>query len=549
MTVKLDVKPLVSDIDNYLQSVAEFGFYGTVLVGQRGEVLLNNGYGFASIEERRKMTPDSVMSVGSISKQMTAVVILSLAEQGLIKVSHTLGNYFPTCPDDKRCITIHQLLRHTSGMVNFVGDDFDDIPRDQFVQKVFDVPLSHPPGSDFKYSNCGYSLLGIIIELVTGTSYTTYLPENFFEPLEMTKTGWFGDNKWINTEVTNYYVEGVNTGSIKSWKGPFWPLLANGGVCTTAHEMYSWIRGLEEEKLLTEESISQLLTPGIRNYAYGWDVGIHEEWGMHVRHNGGSDLGVNAEVHWFPEVQLVLVVLSNMMFGGEGAAFKVTPKILKALGGTLLPNLSKHSFTTEDTQTTLVGTYRLGDGSFELVNNNGIMFYYPIGQSATSLFLEGQKEKFQLFNKLASEFVHMAELGDYSQLGPLLSNPDRAEALGRLLETWKQEVSDEIGRVERVIVGGSYPLTNYGGATQIILVGTNGKTGFPLVWTSEARILGFRPLMSRSPFAVILRPTTEDKVVGLMIESAIEVTFIGDGKSQITLVTSDSKVLTAVKGS
>ena len=153
----------------YLQAGVGEGFSGAVLIARGGEILLNEGYGFADKEQGAPMTPDTVVDIGSVTKQFTAAAILVLSDQGKLDVEDSIGRFFPNLPEDKSGITIHHLLTHTAGLVDGVGDgDFDHIPTEEFFRRVFDSELLSAPGERHSYSNAGYSVLARIVELSSG---------------------------------------------------------------------------------------------------------------------------------------------------------------------------------------------------------------------------------------------------------------------------------------------------------------------------------------------------------------------------------------------
>ena len=114
-------KELINKIDSYLESSVTNGFSGVVLVSKRGEIILSKGYGWADRENKIPNSPSTVFNIGSVTKQFTASAILKLVEQGKIKTSDKISSYFTQTPIDKRDITIHQLLTHTSGVSNRTG--------------------------------------------------------------------------------------------------------------------------------------------------------------------------------------------------------------------------------------------------------------------------------------------------------------------------------------------------------------------------------------------------------------------------------------------
>ena len=135
-------------LDDYLKRLAPFGFSGTLIVEKDGEVVLHAGYGLADHERKIPMSPDTVLPIGSITKQFTAAAILKLEMQGKLKPNDPISKYFPNVPADKGAITLHHLLIHGAGLESDYGDgDFEPVTREEIVRRVLAAPLRSAPGA------------------------------------------------------------------------------------------------------------------------------------------------------------------------------------------------------------------------------------------------------------------------------------------------------------------------------------------------------------------------------------------------------------------
>lgn len=144
---------------------------------QKNRILLLNGYDLAERERQVPVTADTIFYIGSLTKQFTAAAILKLEIEGKLSVTDTLDKFFKDPPADKRGITIHRLLTHSSGL-----DDTEDkygcpAQKDEQLRRIMKTKLNFEPGKQFSYSNGGYCLLGIIVENVSRQLYERYLHE------------------------------------------------------------------------------------------------------------------------------------------------------------------------------------------------------------------------------------------------------------------------------------------------------------------------------------------------------------------------------------
>lgn len=312
---------IILQINDYLLAMEKAGFDGSILVAINNEKKISKGFGFSNREKRIKNTPATVYDIGSITKQFTATAILKLEMQGKLNTDDKITKYFDSVPQDKANITIHDLLRHQSGLTANVGKDFESISEAEFLNKVFKSTLKSAPGTNFSYSNIGYSLLAMIIEKVSNQSYEAYLYENLWKPALMEQTGYRRPVFDADRIALGYFMNDSIWGKPSEMKwdkdAPYWHLKGNGGILSTTEDMYKWHQALTGEKILSKEAKQKLYHPRLRPdeteasyYAYGWDVSKTDRNTMQVWHNGTNHI-VYADFLNFPDEKLTLIMLSN----------------------------------------------------------------------------------------------------------------------------------------------------------------------------------------------------------------------------------------------
>lgn len=246
----------VTKMDKYLTDGEKDGFSGAVLLVRNGRVLLHKGYGYADCTRQKKVTPEMVFDIGSLTKHITSVAILKLQSQGKLKVDDPISRYLDGVPDDKAGITILHLLRHTSGLQDVFGDDEDYVSKDWLVKKALGSKLRFKPGEpgqvEDTYSNAGYSLLGAIIEKVSDRSYEEYVNGNVLKPAGLKSTGYFKP-KWKRDRIVCGFRDNKPWGSVRDFYGktePSWNLVANGGMMSTVSELNAWFTAVLQNKIL-----------------------------------------------------------------------------------------------------------------------------------------------------------------------------------------------------------------------------------------------------------------------------------------------------------
>ncbi|MHC5066498.1 MAG: serine hydrolase domain-containing protein, partial [Planctomycetota bacterium] len=182
---------IVERVGELMERLEGVGYSGGLIVGRSAKVLIEAGYGLADESSGRRFGPNTVSTVGSISKQFTGAAIVKLWQDGELDVWDSIDLYFNEVPEDKQEITIHHLLTHSSGLPDGLGGDWDlDATREATIRGAMAARLSWEPGKRYRYSNLGYSLLGAIIEMISGKGYEQYLREDLFLPAGMQKTGY-----------------------------------------------------------------------------------------------------------------------------------------------------------------------------------------------------------------------------------------------------------------------------------------------------------------------------------------------------------------------
>ncbi len=308
-------------IASYLAAMEHIGFNGTVLVEVNDNTLLSRGYGYSDRERRRANTPETVFDIGSITKQFTAAAILKLDMQGKLSLDDPLTKYFEMVPEDKQHVTIHDLLRHQSGLIANVGRDYEAVTSEAFIDTVLRSPLRFKPGSAFSYSNIGYSLLAMIVEKASAQSWESYLYEQLWKPARMETTGYTRPGFDEEALALGYDEEGNNWGrpTDKEWDAdaPYWHLLGNGGVLSTTGDLLRWHHALLGEEVLSNDARRKFYHPALREgergdsyYAYGWDVSVTERGGTRLWHNGSNRI-FYADFLRYPEDEVVIIMLCN----------------------------------------------------------------------------------------------------------------------------------------------------------------------------------------------------------------------------------------------
>ena len=293
------------------------------MVARDGEPLLLEGYGTADRDDQVPATPQTLFHLGSVTKQFTAAAILKLEIEGKLRVSDSIAEHLEGVPPDKRAITIHHLLTHTSGLPgrSYPCSAVENLSRDEHVRRVFAAELKSPPGARHSYSNEGYSLLGAIIETASGRSYEQYLREHLFEPAGMTSTGYtFSESERARAargyEGDEEYVGYLNPTEIEN--GPAWCGRSSGALLSTAEDMYRWHVALRGSDVLSAQAKEKMFTShvpespeGSSFYGYGWALFTTPRGTKLAAHNGSINDYFTADLRWYVDEGIAILVAGN----------------------------------------------------------------------------------------------------------------------------------------------------------------------------------------------------------------------------------------------
>ncbi len=289
--------------------------------------------GVSDLDAETSLSPQDRFRIGSITKTFVAAVVLQLAQEGLLKLDNSLNAYVPDFPDAEN-ITIRHLLSHRSGIF-----DFEFIPG--LVEKALQDPTKvwtwqeiiaavvaqepyFAPGTGYKYSSTNFTLLGVIVEAVTGTSLDYEMRRRLFEPLGLTNTFLAGSEEVPEGVIHGYGTlpDGTNFDIARLPNTAFdtatW---ATGSMVSNAGDLVRWAKALYGGKgeVVNGKILDEMLTfetsfgpaPSV---LYGLGVFRYETPAGKALGHTGTWFGFSSRMMYFPDLDVTLVVLVNQHF-------------------------------------------------------------------------------------------------------------------------------------------------------------------------------------------------------------------------------------------
>ncbi len=436
---------------------------GVVGVVKDGMLIYARGFGLANMEHGVTMTEESVIDIGSISKQFTAMAILLLEEDGKLSLDDEPQQYIPELPRFEQKMTIRNLLTHTSGLRDYftlfilAGWDFKGYFSDEQALDLISrqQDLNFEPGKGWNYCNTGYFLLSQIVERVSGKTLEQFSHERIFVPLGMTHT-FFDDD---NTRVIRNRAYSYRLGPEGAWHSTTSPLevVGDGALHTTIGDMVKWNANFDNNQLGKKRPalIQRMLETykiGEADTKYAAGLFIDDLYGVKRVQHGGDWLGYNAQYSRFPEHNVAI-----FSFGNDGTQLG---KSLNVEAAKVV--LGEHMKLPEEEAAAPTGEIQLTDAQKEavvgtwmiqgvapakiFVDNDGILRLQAQGQPAFELF--ARSETF-LFLKIVDATLEFKKGEDGKMESGILTQSGMKFPLKRLAEF---EPTDEM----KQRVAGSY---------------------------------------------------------------------------------------------
>lgn len=315
---RLSQKEAVGALTERVDRLAkEDRFSGAILIARDDEILLQRAWGKANRETDTPNTLETQFRLGSQNKMFTSVAVLQLVEAGKLSLHEPIGKYLTDYPnqDVASKVTAHHLLTHTAGTGDIFGPVFDAKrlslkEHADYLELYGERALEFAPGTQERYSNYGFVLLGALIEKVTGQSYYEYMRQKIFEPAGMRSTGSLPENESVPRRSVGYMKQDgawvPNTGTL-----PYRGMAAGGGY-STAGDLLRFAKALQSEKLISKEMLARAVSSQNLAGGYGYGFGLQGSGPSRSFGHGGGAPGMNSDLRIFPELDYVIVALSNL---------------------------------------------------------------------------------------------------------------------------------------------------------------------------------------------------------------------------------------------
>jgi CubicO group peptidase (beta-lactamase class C family) len=296
---------------------------GVALIVKDGVIVHQAAYGLADLEHATPLTVDHAFHLASMSKQMTALCIMMLAEQQKLSYDDPVGRYLPELQKFGDALTIRRMLNHTSGLPDYQDGVIDPLMKqsdhptnDDLLQVIKRTrKLLYPPGDQSHYSNVGYDLLAIVIERVSGMTFPEFVQTRIFDVLGMTHTFSLPNDARMDRDLIALSYTGSSDEPEVYRSDELDGIYGSGSIYSTIGDMALYDEALYGDVLVSQDTYAEALKPAMLNdgssdpYGFGLELG---QWhaDAYAAHSGAW-LGFNTDYVRFPARHLSVVVLLN----------------------------------------------------------------------------------------------------------------------------------------------------------------------------------------------------------------------------------------------
>jgi D-alanyl-D-alanine carboxypeptidase len=338
------------DANKIEKAVKDYGSHhrlqSTYAFAVDGEITTSGASGFSSLEHNSRLSVNSIMPLASGTKTFTAVSILRLYDQGKIDLKASIFKYLDAKMiahnkkqyNELKKITIHHLLTHTSGLMDYVYTykinslDTESENNIRLTKYIFDAALVSTPGKNYVYSNSNYFLLSIIVEKISGMTLADFMQQELFAPLNMHNTKIVSYHEGLDFQYgknknypTRYYIIPNNT------HNPMYQPVGqefivapsgDGGAVSTVEDLIKWQNALHNSHIISDDAYSKMTTKYVVSHAkdgyegyIGYGIYItYTKDGTLIYHHEGRALGIRSDSGYLPNKKISYAIISNAMF-------------------------------------------------------------------------------------------------------------------------------------------------------------------------------------------------------------------------------------------
>ncbi|RZK39626.1 MAG: class A beta-lactamase-related serine hydrolase [Pedobacter sp.] len=330
-----------SKVDNILKNYQGNNPGAALAIVKNGNIIYSKSYGLSELETSTPVSLKSNFRLASVSKQFTAAAILQLVERKAFSLSTKLNWFFPALPPYSKEIDILQMLNHTSGIKDYDSSIDEHNEAYQVSDKdVLEECMSFnstyfKPGSQYKYSNTAYVLLGAIIEKVSGLSYPDYLAKYIFKPVGMDHSLAFVKGQNI-VENRAYGYSNRESGWVRMDQSSTSATLGDGGIYSNIHDLLKWDASLFTNKILPKKIWAsafqeQKLSDGENiSYGLGWHLKTNSD-GSKVVYHTGSTTSFRNIIYRIPSEKTSVILLTNRNTPQEANMVELVERLITAL--------------------------------------------------------------------------------------------------------------------------------------------------------------------------------------------------------------------------
>jgi D-alanyl-D-alanine carboxypeptidase len=352
----------------------------TVAVAQKHEIVVAKGFGYVDAEHTIAATRDTRYAIGSLTRQFTAVSVLQLIDAKKLALDDQLTRLLPEFPDQKRPITLQQLLANTSGVPGYRALlakhpelETKRLSEKEFLALFADVPFAFEPGAGFALDSAGYVLLALIVRRRAETGFTEYVRTQLLEPLALEQTDFCA----LKDPPLGFGVDCKQpfAGRELELPGTAPATVATQSLCSSVNDLIRWQRALVDRAVFSERASRMIMTPArlpdgsSTNYGFALGMGRIGEFKLYAHTGGGG--GSRVRLAYYSQPEVTICVLANC----SGAPVeRIEKELARHILGLATPESFDHKLTPEQSAL-YAGMYQLASTRIRIFERDGSLWY------------------------------------------------------------------------------------------------------------------------------------------------------------------------------
>lgn len=293
----------------WLDQLESEGFAGVVAIAKGGDIIAEEARGLAIEEGYVPNTINTYFDAASIAKTLTGASVLLAEAEGMLSTEDSIAEFLGPMDTEKGRATLHNLATHKAGLVPRGYDLRYGTDRNEYIQSVISAPQESTPGSEYRYTNAGYSLLAAILEIASGEQWQEFIDSRLLSG-SLNNIYFYTERDGIKDSLAYGYALRQGQDSVSEGRETFeWGTIGAAGVYARAKDLVYLVDELLRQSPVPEQQREKMLD-STEEESYGWHVDT-DSMGRNRIHKGGDSLEYTSQILYYPDSDITITWMVN----------------------------------------------------------------------------------------------------------------------------------------------------------------------------------------------------------------------------------------------